>query len=96
MTTDVITQPPTAEYLAAESAFRTQVDSVRVGIDVLFPAWQRWRTASARRAVDPLADITFASVVDAVIDSRVSGHPFVLPTTATRTPTPPTSRSTAR
>ena len=68
------------EYRGDLSAFVVHAENPRTGLDTLFTDWLRMRTAASRCITDPLRDVTFAAVLEAVTDARITGSPFVLPT----------------
>jgi hypothetical protein len=80
MTTAAPSAVENPELTDARRSFSIQVAEPRVGVEHLFPLWQRWRLASARfDTVDPLEGVTFSDVVEAVLVCRIHGTALVLP-----------------
>ncbi len=74
------TTPDDPELAGARNSFQVQVSNPRVGIELLFPLWQRWRRASATSSTpDPLAGVTFSDAIEAVLAARITGTALVLP-----------------
>jgi hypothetical protein len=62
--------PPTPDVLALASAFDVIAKTAVFGIDHLFARWQGLRVGSARHPVDVLQGVSFAAVIDAILDYR--------------------------
>jgi hypothetical protein len=72
------TAPPSADVVALASAFDVAARTFGFGIESLFGRWSELRIASARDTSDPLFGVSFATVLDRVIDHRANpvGVPF--------------------
>jgi hypothetical protein len=72
MTTTTIA-PPSAALVALGRSFDTAAQTpTQFGLEALFGRWTELRIASAHRSPDILAGVSFATVIDAVLDYRSS------------------------
>lgn len=72
-TTTTTTAPaaPPADLVALASKFDVAATTpTHFGLEGLFGRWQELRIASARHPVDMLQGVSFATVIDAVLDYR--------------------------
>lgn len=65
--------PPVApDVLALAGRFRVAASTPQFGVEALFARWSDLRFAAARHSPDVLAGVSFAAVLDAVLDHRAN------------------------
>jgi hypothetical protein len=64
--------PPTADILAVAGRFNVAASTLQFGIESLFALWSELRIASARHDPDVLFGVSFAAILDRVLDHRAS------------------------
>ena len=72
MTTTTIA-PPTPDVVALAQSFDVAARTpTQFGLEALFGRWSELRIASAHHSPDILAGVSFAAVIDAVLDHRAN------------------------
>lgn len=72
MTTTTISPPVPANIAALAIRFDVIAKTNAFGVETIFGRWQELRVGSARHPVDVLQGVSFAAVLDAILDYRAN------------------------